>query len=130
MNHYRVFGKTLYYVLVEVFGIILLATFLLTLLDVNELLKFIPWPVGLSCAATGFCVLEKTGKHITHKHAYGVGAGTLAAFITYLVLSALFVFLSGAARLDRWDLLIFLVIGACCGELGAMLAVKHSGFGK
>lgn len=126
MNHYRVLGKMFYYVLVEVFGVVLLVFFLLILMNVYELLKFIPWAVGLSSAATGFCVLEKTDTNIRHKHAYGVGSGISVAFITFLVLSTLFLFLSGAAQLDKWNLLIFLVIGACCGELGAVLAIRHS----
>jgi len=125
-NQRRVFGKILYYVLVEVFGTVLLVFFLLMFMDVYEVLKFIPWIVALSSAATGFCVLEKTPWKLKYKHLSAVGAGIAAVLTMYGVLNVAFLFLSGEFQLNGWDFLIFLVIGPGCSELGAFLAIKHT----
>lgn len=125
-NYLRVLGKILYYILVEVFGTVLLVFFLSLLMDLHMILTFIPWIIALSSAAAGFCVRERGLAPLKRQHLVAVGTGIAAVLLIYGVLNVIFFFFSGEYQLSGWNFLTFLVIGSGCSELGALLAGRHA----
>ncbi|MBW2093873.1 MAG: hypothetical protein JRI80_03200 [Deltaproteobacteria bacterium] len=124
-NRFPLFLKITFHVFVEVFGAVLLISFLCLVMDVNRVLKLIPWIVALSSAASGYCVLDKAKTLGRHKHLLATGAGSGAALLLYGILSVLLFFSTGERPFSSWDLLIFPAIGSGCGELGGLLALKR-----
>ena len=123
--HFSLLGKFVYSTFVGVFGTILLFLFSNTFLNVFEALSFIPWIIALNTAITGYSLLDKTKNLLTHKHVSSIGAGILNVIITYVILTLLFVYLVGESFFDTRDLILFLIIGIVCSELGALLAIKY-----
>jgi sterol desaturase/sphingolipid hydroxylase (fatty acid hydroxylase superfamily) len=118
-------GKFAYAVLVGVFGTILIALFLATFLHLSEVLRLVPFIIALNTALAGYISVEKTRDQVRHKYLFSMGAGILAVFIAYAILAVMLSYWLGESFLGPLDLLIFLVIGVVCSELGAFLAVKY-----
>lgn len=124
-NQTDLVGKIAYAILVGVIGTILIFLFLNTFLRVTEALKFMPWIVAFNTAVTGYSLLDKTRARLKHKQLSSMGAGTLNVIITYILLTVIFVYLAGEYLFSIRDLILFLVIGIVCSELGARLAIKY-----
>jgi hypothetical protein len=124
-NRLRLFLKIVSYILVEVFGAVLLVSFLSMLTDVLTVLKFVLPIVALSSAASGFCTLDRNSGPIIHKHLSAIGTGIGAALLLYGILDVFLFFLSGEYLFGFRDLLVFLGIGAGFAELGGLLALKR-----
>lgn len=124
-NRFPLFLKIIFYVLVEVFGAVLLVAFLFLFIDVNRVLKLIPWIVALSTAASGYGILDKKNFGGRRKYLFAAGVGNAAALLLYGVLSVFLLFSIGECPFTYWDLLIFLALGSGCGGLGGVLAVKR-----
>ena len=123
--HFTLLGKFAYSIFIGVFGTILLFLFSNTFFNVFEALRFIPWIIALNAAITGYSLLDKTKDLLTHKHIWSIGAGILNVIITYVILTLLCVYLVGESLFDTRDLILFLIIGIVCSELGALLAIKY-----
>jgi hypothetical protein len=118
-------GKCAYAVLVGVFGTILIALFLATFLHLSEVLRLVPFIIALNTALAGYTLIEKTRDQVHHKYLFAMGAGILTVLIAYAILAVMLSYWLGESFLGPLDLLIFLVIGVVCSELGAFLAVKY-----
>jgi hypothetical protein len=118
-------GKCAYAVLVGVFGTILIALFLATFLHLSEVLRLVPFIIALNTALAGYTLVEKTRDQVRHKYLFSMGAGILTVLIAYAILAVMLSYWLGESFLGPLDLLIFLVIGVVCSELGAFLAVKY-----
>ena len=106
-------------------GTILISLFLNTFLHVFEAVRFIPWIMAFTTAITGYSLLDKTRDQLKHKHISSISAGIINVIITYVVLTFLFVYMEGEFLFGLWDLIIFLIVGIVCSELGALLAIKY-----
>ena len=123
-------GKIAYSILGGVFGTLLIVMFLSTFLYIFELVRFIPWIIGLNTAITGYALMDKTRNLLKYKQIYSVCAGILNVIITYLLLTLMSVHILGEYLFGIWDLIVFLLIGIVCSELGALLAIKYFGLKK
>jgi len=118
-------GKVGYSIFVGVFGILLIVLFLTTFLHSFEVAKFIPWIIGINAAISGYSLLDKTRERIKYKRASSAACGMLTVLISYIILALMFFFLIGESIFAKWDLILFLIIGVFCSQLGAILAIKH-----
>ena len=118
-------GKIAYSVLAGVFGAILIVLFLSTFLHIFSVLKFIPWVIALNTAITGYSLLDKTRDLLKYKQISAIISGILNVLITYSILILISVNLLGENLFGSRDLMVFLIIGIVCSELGAILAVKY-----
>jgi len=121
----RLFLKIIFCIFVEVFGAVLLVSFLSMIMEVSRVLKLVPWIVALSSAASGYGTLDKGTFLGKHRHLFAAGAGSTQALLLYGVLSVFLFFSIGERPFTHWDLLIFLGIGSGCGEIGGLLAMKR-----
>ena len=124
-SRFYLMGKFAYSIFAGVFGTILIFLFLNTFLHVFEAVRFIPWVIALNTAITGYFLIDKTKDLLRHKHLSSVSAGIVNVIITYALLTLLFFYLVGESLFNIWDLLVFLIIGIVCSELGALLAIKY-----
>ena len=124
-SRFYLLGKFAYSIFAGVFGTILIFLFLNTFLHVFEAVRYIPWVIALNTAITGYSLLDKTRDLLKHKHIWSISASILNVIITYAIFSLLFIYLVGESLFGPWDLLLFLVIGIVCSELGALLAIKY-----
>ena len=124
-NNFSLPGKIAYSVLSGVFGAILIILFLSTFLHIFSILKFIPWIIALNTAITGYSLLDKTRNLLKYKQISAIVAGILNVLITYSILILLSVYLLGENLFGSRDLIVFLIIGIVCSELGAILAIKY-----
>jgi hypothetical protein len=118
-------GKFAYAVLVGVFGTILVAFFLATFLHLSGVFRLVPFIIGLNTALAGYTLLEKARDQLRRKYLYAMGTGILTVLMVYAILALMLCYWVGESFLGPLDLLIFLVIGVICSELGAFLAVKY-----
>jgi hypothetical protein len=118
-------GKFAYAVLVGVLGTMLIALFLATFLHLSEILRLVPFIIGLNTAVAGYTLLEKTRDQVRRKYLLSMGAGISTVLLAFAILSLMLSYWLGESFLRPLDLLIFLVIGVVCSELGALLAVKY-----
>jgi hypothetical protein len=118
-------GKATYSILAGVIGTVLIVLFLTTFLHSHETVKFIPWIIAFNTAVTGYSLLNKTRHHFKYKQIASIGAGTLNVIITYGILTLLFFYSEGEYPFNSLDLIIYLIIGIVCSELGAILAIKY-----
>jgi hypothetical protein len=118
-------GKVAYSILAGALGTVLIVLFLTTFLRSHETVKFIPWIIAFDTAVTGYSLLNKTRNHFKYKQISSIGAGTLNVIITYTTLRILFFHSEGEYLLGMWDLIVYLIIGVICSELGALLAIKY-----
>jgi hypothetical protein len=124
-NQTDLVGRIAYSTLVGVVGTILIFLFLNTFLHINTALKFMPWIIAFNTAVTGYSLLDKTRDRLKYKQLSSMGAGTLNVIIAYITLTLIFVYLAGVYLFTVRDLILFLVIGIVCSELGALLAIKY-----
>ncbi len=124
-THLYLLRKFTYSILAGVIGTILIFLFLNTFLHVFEAVRFIPWIIAFNTAITGYSLLDKTRDQLKHKHISSMSAGILNVIITYAVFTSLFIYLVGESLFSPWDLVLFLVIGIVCSELGALLAIRY-----
>lgn len=124
-NNFSLPGKIAYSVLSGVFGAILIIMFLSTFLHIFSVLKFIPWVIALNTAITGYSLLDKTRNQLKHKQLSSISAGILNVIITYLILGLISVCLFDENLIGYRNLLLYLIIGIVCSELGAILAIKY-----
>ena len=124
-SHLHLLGKVAYSIFAGVFGTILIFLFLNTFLHVFEAVRFIPWIMAFTTAMTGYSLIDKTKNLLRHKHISSLSAGILNVFITYVILTLLFVYFVGESLFNTRDLILFLIIGIVCSELGALLAIKY-----
>jgi len=117
-------GKIAYSILSGVFGAILIVMFLSTFLNIFSVLKLIPWIIALNTAMTGYSLLDKTRGLLKYKHISAMISGILNVLITYFILILISVNIVGENLFSSRDLIVFLIIGTVCSELGAILAVK------
>ena len=118
-------GKIAYSIFVGVFGTIIIVLFLATFLHTFKVVQFIPWIIALNTLITGYSLLDKTRDQLKYKQLSSIGAGILNVVFTYIILCIISVNFLGEYLLSRWDLLIFLIIGFICSELGALLAIRY-----
>jgi len=118
-------GKIAYSIFVGVFGTIILVLFLATFLHTFKVVKFIPWIIALNTIITGYSLLDKTRDQLKYKQLSSISAGIVNVIFTYVILSIMSVHLLGEYLLSRWDLIVFLIIGFICSELGALLAIRY-----
>jgi hypothetical protein len=124
-NNYLVFSKGAYSILIGVVGTALLVLFLTFLIESVQTLNFIPWIIAFNSAMTGYSLLDKTRDRLKRKEISSVCAGVLTVTISFIVLNLIFMLSNGEYLLTIWDLLLFLVLGGACSELGAILAIKY-----
>jgi hypothetical protein len=124
-SFFYLWSKFAYSIFAGVMGTILISLFLNTFLHVFEAVRFIPWIMAFTTAITGYSLLDKTRDQLKHKHISSIGAGIINVIITYVVLTFLFVYMEGGFLFGLWDLIIFLIVGIVCSELGALLAIKY-----
>ena len=124
-SFFYLWGKFTYSIFAGVMGTILISLFLNTFLHVFEAVRFIPWIMAFTTAITGYSLLDKTRDQLKHKHISSISAGIINVIITYVVLTFLFVYMEGEFLFGLWDLIIFLIVGIVCSELGALLAIKY-----
>lgn len=125
LNNYLVLSKVAYSIFIGVVGSALLVLFLTFLIESVQVLRFIPWIIAFNSAMTGYSLLDKTRDRLKRKEISSVCAGVLTVTISFIVLNLIFMLSSGEYLLTRWDLLLFLVLGGACSELGAILAIKY-----
>ena len=118
-------GKIAYSIFVGVFGTIILVLFLATFLHTFKVVKFIPWIIALNTIITGYSLLDKTRDQLKYKQLFSISAGILNVIFTYVILSIISVNFLGEYLLSSWDLIVFLIIGFICSELGALLAIRY-----
>ncbi len=118
-------GKFAYSILVGVFGTILLVLFLCTLLNIVDVIKFIPWIMGFNTATTGYSLVEKTRDRLRYRQVFSIVAGILNVLVTCIILNVISFHLLGGYLFDKKDLMIFLIIGTVCSEFGALLAIRY-----
>jgi membrane associated rhomboid family serine protease len=121
----RLLGKVAYSILVGVLGTILIVWFLTTFLHSHETVKFLPWIIAFNTAVTGYSLINKTRNHFKYKQTTSIVAGVLNVIITHTTLNFLFFYAEGEFLVGRWDLVLYLIIGIICSELGALLAIKY-----
>ena len=118
-------GQFAYAVFTGVCGTLILVVFLNAILNVFQMIKFIPFIVAFNTAMTGYSLIDKCRERIRHKHAWALSAGLSTAVITVgLLLTFSFYFL-GEDLLGLKMSLFLIIIGAVCSELGALLAAKY-----
>ena len=118
-------GKVAYSILVGVFGTIFLVLLLTALMDIFEVVKFIPWIIAFNTTITGYSLLDKTRDRLKYKQISSISAGILNVLIAYVLLSLVFVYSAGEYLFRGWALIFFLIIGIVCSELGAILAIRY-----
>lgn len=121
-NRSHPLGSLAYSVLVGSFGTILLVLFLATFMHLFEVTRFIPWIMAFNTAITGYTLLDKTGDQIKYKQIYSICAGILNVILAYTILTLIFFFQIGEHLFSRGDLIIFLIIGIICSELGGSIS--------
>lgn len=121
----EIVGKFAYSILVGVFGTILLVLFLSTLMNMLDVVKFIPWVMGFNTATTGYCLVEKTRDQLRYRQVSSIVAGILNVLLTCIILHLVSFHLLGGYFFDTRDFIIFLIIGIICSEFGALLAIKY-----
>ncbi len=124
-NRLHLSGKFAYSIFAGVFGTILITLFLTTFLYHDEIVRIIPWLIGLNTAITGYSLLDKTRNLLKHKQAFCISAGVVNVIITYGILTLLFFYSEGEYPFNSLDFMLYLIIGIVCSELGAILAIKY-----
>ena len=114
-----------YAILSGVCGTLILAAFLLTFLNVFQVMKFIPFIMAFNTAMTGYAVIDKCRERIRHRHLWVLGAGLVNVAITCAFLVTLSLYLIGENLLGVQMFFLLLIVGAGCSELGALLADKY-----
>ena len=124
-NNYLVLSKVAYSILIGVVGTVLLVFFLTFLIESVQVLKFIPWIIAFNSAIAGYSLMDKTRDRLKRKEIFSICAGVLTVTISFIVLNLIFMLSHGEYLLTRIDLLLFLILGVACSELGAVLAIKY-----
>ena len=124
-NRSDLLGKAGYAVCIGVGGTILVVFFLATFIHIFTVLKFIPWLIAFNAAVTGYSLIDKTQESLKHKYIAAVSAGILNVLISYIALVLIYLFLAGGYVFNKWDLLLYLIIGIVCSKVGAFLAAKY-----
>ena len=105
-------------------GNLLLLLFLCTFLPFPEAVKFIPWAVAFTGAASGYTFLDRTGTDITGRYRWSAACGGAVGALTWGLINAGGRFISELGRVTVVDLLVFVCVGILCSLIGAWLAVK------
>ena len=124
-NSFSLLGKIAYSILAGVLGAILIVLFFSTFLNIFSVLKFIPWIIALNTAITGYSLLDKARDLLRHKQISAMISGILNVLITYSILILISVNIMGENLFNSGDLMVFLIIGIVCSELGAVLAIQY-----
>ncbi len=119
------FGVAAYAVLAGVVGTLLLVLFLGSVIPLSRSKDFVGWIIGFNTALSGYALLEKGVERIRYPRVAGVGAGILNVLISFGVLCALSLHFMGESLFVLRDLFLYLAIGAACGGMGGVLAVKY-----
>lgn len=117
-------GKAIFAVLSGVIGTIVLTAFLVGIMGVYQVLKYLPWIIAFNTAMTGFSLIDKTRDLIKRKHLAAVGAGIANVLISLGGLTLLSNYFAGENLIGISRISAFLVIGTVCSALGAWLAAK------
>jgi hypothetical protein len=117
-------GKAVFAVFSGVIGTLVLTAFGAAIMEVYQVVKYLPWIIAFNTAMTGFSLVDRARRLMTRWHVAAAGAGIANAVITLLVLTLLSNYFAGENLIGvtRWG--AFLVIGAACGGLGGWLAMK------
>ncbi|MBT3258135.1 MAG: hypothetical protein HN366_17005 [Deltaproteobacteria bacterium] len=124
-NSFSLLGKIAYSILAGVLGAILIVLFFSTFLNIFSVLKFIPWIIALNTAITGYSLLDKARDLLRYKQISAMISGILNVLITYSILILISVNIMGENLFNSGDLMVFLIIGIVCSELGAVLAIQY-----
>ncbi len=118
-------GQFAYAVFSGVCGTLILVVFLNVILNVYQVMKFVPFIVVFNTAMTGYSLIDKCRERIRHKHAWALGAGLLTAAITVFLLMTFSFYFLGENLLGLKLSVFLIIIGAVCSEMGALLAAKY-----
>jgi multidrug transporter EmrE-like cation transporter len=118
-------GQFAYAVFTGVCGTLILVVFLNAILNVYQMIKFIPFIVAFNTAMTGYSLIDKSRERIRHRHAWALSAGLSTAVITVGSLLTFSFYFLGENLLGLKLSLFLIIIGAVCSELGALLAAKY-----
>ncbi len=112
-------------VLYGIGGNLLLFFFLCTLLPFSEALKFVPWAVAFTGAASGYTFLDRTGAgRPTHRYGWSAAGGAAVGVLTWVLINTGARFVSGLGTVAFAYLLLFAGVCTLCSLLGAALAIK------
>ena len=117
-------GKAIFSVLSGVIGTLVLTAFLVVIMGVYQVLKYLPLIIAFNTAMTGFSLIEKTKDLIVRKYPAAVGAGIANVVICLIALTLLSNYFAGENLIGVSTILLLLVIGSVCSALGAWLATK------
>jgi hypothetical protein len=124
-DKYNLHIKVLYSILIGIVGTILLVGFLSTFLHLFTVIKLIPFVVGLNGLITGFYLLDKTKDELRHRHIAILMVSVIFVLVTFVVLDIFLLYRVGEYILTIWNLIVYLIVGIFCTELGATLAIKY-----
>jgi len=118
-------GKFSYCILTGVLGTLVLAMFISVFMELYRVVRLMPWIIAFNAAITGYSLMDKTGDALQHKHMASIAAGIVNVMITGMLLTILSYYFFYENIFTTWNFSLFLLIGAVCSELGALLAIKY-----
>ena len=117
-------GKAIFSVLSGVIGTLVLTAFLVGIMGVYQVLKYLPLIIAFNTAMTGFSLIEKNRGLIVRKFPAAVGAGIANVVISLIILTLLSNYVAGENLISVSIIFLLLAIATVCSAIGAWLAEK------
>ena len=111
--------------LIGIVGTILIVGFLSTFLHIFKVAKLTPFVIALNGLMAGYYLVDKTRDELRHKHLTALIVAALYVLFIFAILNVFFLYWVGEYILTFYQLLIYLVVGVVCTELGVLLAIKY-----
>lgn len=105
-------------------GNLLLFFFLCTFLPFSPAIKFVPWAVAFTGAASGYTFLDRVGAGRSGQYGWSAACGCAGGALTWGLIYLGGRNISGIGMVTVVDLLLFVCSGTVFSLLGAGLAVK------
>ncbi len=119
-------GPVLYSVLTGLFGSLLLVLFLTGLMPLGATVKYLPWFLAFNASVAGYTLLDRTRDKLQYKKLSGVGVGFCIAVLVCLSLNIFSIKITGIGLIGWVEIMVFIIIAAVFGGLGAWLSLKYS----